>query len=117
MKDKKKYSEVTEEKGSMIFSKKYSYNATKNFPSRFAVGEVVRLQFHGNNGGIVVGIIKRVIFESIKVRYDVLTLNGGVFEGVYSQRILPLDEEWENILNKKENKNWVENAREDMTKV
>jgi hypothetical protein len=83
------------------------------FSSLFSIGEVVTFQAHEGDGGQLPAIISRVIFEMPKVRYDLITLNGGIFEGVYSQRILPLTEENRRWAEDEENEGWVQEIREE----
>lgn len=102
--------------GNMIFNDEWESDGTKEFFSNFGVGEVITFQFHSDEGGQIIGIVKRVIFDCVKVRYDIQTLNGGVFKGIYSQRILKLKPEHKEILEREDNKTWVKETREEFQK-
>lgn len=92
--------------GNMVNSEELTAQGLKTLISSFAVGEVCDFMVSGPC------LIKRVIFEAKKVRYDVVCLNGLVLEGVYSQHIYPLSEDSKGVLSIAENKDWVKETRD-----
>jgi hypothetical protein len=91
------------------------------FESRFSIGELVKVRFFRDSlESEMLGVINRVIFEAKKVRYDIWTFDGGIYEGVYSDRVYSFTHEdlKKDILTDKELyvevKEWIVDKRKEI---